>query len=202
MPRLCLYFSKAFDDPVWAGSSFSLDAPEGDHGHGHPGEWIVGRHPIADLTLAPQTISLRHCSLSYSYASDRWFVCDLGSRNGTWLNGKRLEMGNPHPLKLGDKLHLGPNPIQIVEDEHATEDHPDPQTVAGLAPLDYRTGEPPPPPAPPALPPAHPPPKTWADALHLGAEWLISPSTVMGGVYRLLILALAALVVVLVMGAL
>ena len=86
--------------------------------------------------------------------------------------------------------------IRIVEDDQDTissHDDDGPPTMVGLQPLDHRTGEPPPPTAPPA-------PKTYADALDTGLEWLINPRSRLGALVRLLVLVLAAAVVVLVMG--
>lgn len=188
MPKIALFFPPDFPDPAWAGSVYSIEAPA-DKG---AGEWVLGRHPAADLTLSVKTISARHAALTYSYAASRWSICDLGSTNSTRLNGEQLPPGDPRPVKVGDRLHLGPNLINLVEDEADTVNSE--PTIVGLAPLDHRTGEP--------LSLAPPPPKTWADTLYLGASWLIAPSTALGTLYRLIVLGLAALVTVLVMGAL
>lgn len=193
MPKITLFFPKTFDDPAWAGSSFCVDAPDGDHAHGRAGEWVIGRHPAADITLAIQSISGRHCSLAYSYAANQWSVIDLGSKNGTRVNGKLLEPGNPHPVAIGDRLHLGPNPVHLVEDEHSTEDATiEPTTIASRVPLDHRTGEP----LPPPVDPSHP--KTWQDSLHLGVMWLITPTTLLGAVVRLIVVGVAATVIVII----
>ena len=34
-----------------------------------------------------------------------WYAEDLGSTNGTWLNGLRIYA--PQPLKKGDKIRIG-----------------------------------------------------------------------------------------------
>ena len=194
MPKLTLYFPPEFDDPAWAGSSFCLDAPDGDHKHGRAGEWVIGRHPAADLTIATRTISAKHCALAYSYAADRWSIQDLGSTNGTRLNGDRLNPGDPRPVAVGDRLHLGPNLIHLVEDEADTLSDDGPTTIASSKPLDHRTGE--------TIPPTQtaPPAKTYADAVYLGVSWLFAPSTLLGKIYRLVVLAVAVVVVVAVMG--
>lgn len=99
MPKLTLYFPPEFDDPAWAGSSFCLDAPGGDHKHGRAGEWVLGRHPAADVTIASRTVSARHAAIAYSYAADRWSIQDLGSTNGTRINSELLAEGlAPHQI--------------------------------------------------------------------------------------------------------
>lgn len=193
MPKLCLFFPKDFDDPAWAGSSFCLDAPD-DPGHHRGGEWVLGRHPASDVTISVRSVSKNHAAIAYSYAANRWAATDLGSTNGTRLNGELLTPGDPRPLKIGDRLHIGPNLIQVVEDDEDTigggDDNHDPTTIIGTRPLDHRTGEP--------LPPAPTAPKTYADTLDTGLAWLLHPSTTLGALVRLAVVAAAAAVFVLV----
>nr|MBK7066529.1 FHA domain-containing protein [Deltaproteobacteria bacterium] len=52
----------------------------------------IGRSPDNDLALDPQQdldASSRHCEIAWQ--SDAWVVSDLGSRNGTFLNGARVQ---------------------------------------------------------------------------------------------------------------
>ena len=165
---------------------------------------MIGRLPTCDITIAIQSVSRRHCSLAYSYAANQWSVTDLGGKNGTRLNGELLKPGDPAPVKIGDKLHLGPNPIHLVENAQSTEEVGIPTTIGRVVPLDHRTGEPLAPPAPPAPPPPPPPappaPKTYADTLDTGLSWLLHPTTTLGALVRLAVMAAAAAVFVLVQG--
>ncbi len=61
----------------------------------------VGRHPANDLTLPDEDISRNHAYFEIR-DSVHWVVDQ--SRNGTWLNGKRMREA---PLKDGDELKLG-----------------------------------------------------------------------------------------------
>lgn len=191
MPSISISFPLEFPDAAWAGSVFAVDAPDGDHGHGRGGEWIIGRHPAADITVAPRSISACHCALSYSYGADSWHLTDLHSTNGTRLNGELLSPGDPHPVRVGDRVHIGPHLINLVEDEQDTVDS-GPTTIVGTAPLDHRTGE--------TLATAPPAPKTYADTLDTALQWLINPKTRLGALVRLLVLVIAAAVFVLVQG--
>jgi pSer/pThr/pTyr-binding forkhead associated (FHA) protein len=61
-----------------------------------------------DLTPYDQpknSVSRRHCRLYKNEAG--YFVEDLASTNGTWLNGKRLVAKKPYPLRDKDHLLLG-----------------------------------------------------------------------------------------------
>lgn len=200
MPKLCLFFPASFADENWQNCTFALEAPHQDEGRSWNGEWVLGRHPAADITLAVKSISRRHAAISYSYAADRWSVVDLASKTGTRVRHHLLEPGDPHPLVIGDRLWLGPNCVHIVEDEGDTlGDDVGEETVVDTKPLSHIPGAPPPPP-PPAPPPAAPAPKTYADSAYLAVQWVMSPTTKLGAVYRLVLLALGAIVLVLITG--
>jgi len=64
---------------------------------------IIGRDPACDLSLQDETISARHCQISYKH--NRWWAEDLGSTNGTFLNENGIE--SPVILTDGDILRLG-----------------------------------------------------------------------------------------------
>jgi two-component system cell cycle response regulator len=64
----------------------------------------LGRDPGVELPLQDERISRRHCAVTFS--NSQFFVEDLGSTNGTLLNGRRLERGR-HPLQPADRIHLG-----------------------------------------------------------------------------------------------
>src|SRR5262249_8170002 len=49
--------------------------------------WLVGRSPDCDLVAAGDGVSARHCRLT---ATARGLVEDLGSTNGTFVNGRRV----------------------------------------------------------------------------------------------------------------
>jgi hypothetical protein len=68
-----------------------------------PGEYVIGRSDDVDLRLDDISVSRRHAL--FAYLGGGWVVTDLGSRNGTWLNGWRLP--GPAPVAPGDLLDLG-----------------------------------------------------------------------------------------------
>ena len=79
-----------------------LDFPEGD--------FVVGRGPECHVRPNSELISRQHCMLLISDNAVR--VRDLGSTNGTLVNGKRVveecELGH------GDTLQLGPLVLEVV----------------------------------------------------------------------------------------
>ena len=63
----------------------------------------MGRAARADFIVDAPLVSRLHCRLSLD-ASDRVYVEDLGSTNGTWVNGRKIKRA---PLVAGDKLKVG-----------------------------------------------------------------------------------------------
>src|SRR5437667_12187943 len=65
----------------------------------------LGRDPDVELPLRDGSISRRHCRIERDDESGRYILHDLGSTNGTRVNGTR--MTDPIPLAEGDKIFLG-----------------------------------------------------------------------------------------------
>lgn len=64
---------------------------------------IIGRRHDCDLYIPLMPVSRRHCQLSQNKEALK--IRDLDSRNGTFLNGKRI---NEETLKAGDYITIGP----------------------------------------------------------------------------------------------
>jgi pSer/pThr/pTyr-binding forkhead associated (FHA) protein len=65
----------------------------------------IGRDARNDLTFASPTVSRDHAAITYR--DGRWYVEDRGSFNGTFLNGTRVQPGNPLPLRHADRIGIG-----------------------------------------------------------------------------------------------
>jgi pSer/pThr/pTyr-binding forkhead associated (FHA) protein len=62
---------------------------------------VVGRYRWCHVRIASPRVSRRHCRLTPDH--DGVLVRDLGSTNGTLINGRRVEEGVLHP---GDELSV------------------------------------------------------------------------------------------------
>jgi hypothetical protein len=69
---------------------------------GGPGELRIGRSSSCDLMLSDPTVSRRHARLIHR--GGKWVLQDLGSTNGTALNGRKVGRCE---LRPGDELLLG-----------------------------------------------------------------------------------------------
>jgi DUF1707 SHOCT-like domain/FHA domain len=65
--------------------------------------FTIGREQACDMTLADETVSRWHASLERS--AGEWLLADLGSTNGTRLNGWRVT--TPIPVQAGDMVTFG-----------------------------------------------------------------------------------------------
>ena len=64
--------------------------------------WTIGRSEAADISVTASAVSSIHARLSWE--AGEWTLEDLGSTNGTFVDGKRLE---PHvPVSVSPRCHI------------------------------------------------------------------------------------------------
>jgi pSer/pThr/pTyr-binding forkhead associated (FHA) protein len=80
-----------------------------------PDELVVGRSD-ADLVLEDQEVSRRHAVLRARTGGIE--VEDLGSRNGTWIDGEQIAV--PVVLQSGTVLRIGKSEAVLVADRRVT----------------------------------------------------------------------------------
>jgi pSer/pThr/pTyr-binding forkhead associated (FHA) protein len=74
-----------------------------------PGTIVIGRHPSCPIRVANTSVSRHHVAVSSRRG--RCHVRDLGSTNGTTLNGAPVEIAE---LRRGDRLTLGEVLVRVV----------------------------------------------------------------------------------------
>ena len=83
-----------------------------------PSKWIelkkktvIGKREDTDVVLTEGGISRNHCEI---YADrDGYYVKDLGSTNGTYVNGNKIQ--GSIRLKEGSVITLGPYRLAFIE---------------------------------------------------------------------------------------
>ena len=75
-------------------------------------EMIIGRDPTADITITDPLISRKHAKITREGTVIK--IEDLGSSNGTVINGKKLEAGNVSKLAKEDMIKLGNSIVKYL----------------------------------------------------------------------------------------
>ncbi len=70
-------------------------------------ETVLGRSQEASFQVEDDGISRKHAKIAVG-PNGKFQLVDLGSTNGTWLNGSRVELA---PLQDGDKIQIGSNTV-------------------------------------------------------------------------------------------
>src|SRR5579883_1936817 len=79
--------------PDGVSKTVTLDAPQ----------YSLGRALNNDLAF-PEDVGLSRQHLAFAQHGGDWYICDLGSKNGTFVNDVRLEEKQPRVLQLGDTV--------------------------------------------------------------------------------------------------
>ncbi len=72
-------------------------------------EIIVGRSSELDVVLVEEMVSRRHAKLTV--AGDQIYIQDLGSTNGTFVNGEKVKRSR---LQEGDRILIGTSIVKLV----------------------------------------------------------------------------------------
>jgi uncharacterized protein involved in exopolysaccharide biosynthesis len=104
-----------------AGKVFNLLGPE----------TIIGRSPSAGVRIQEGAVSIQHAKVLR--AEGRHVLVDLGSTNGTFLNGRRLEAHQPVPIAPGDSIQIAETVLAYVS--VGAEGHDPTRQLSKLAPV-------------------------------------------------------------------
>jgi diguanylate cyclase (GGDEF)-like protein len=96
-------------------------------------EVVIGRDPRCELPIGAADVSRRHARIVPD--EDGHKVVDLGSTNGTWVNGQPI---SSHKLVPGDRIELGSCVLRYLRQGEA--DAEDLAALADLARRDALTG--------------------------------------------------------------
>lgn len=92
-------------------------------GPGAPQQWplenevtTIGRLDSSDVLLADREVSRRHAQVRHD--AGQHVLVDLGSKNGTMLNGVRIDRASV--LSDGDEIRIAPRYVLLFVDSEAT----------------------------------------------------------------------------------
>ncbi len=69
-------------------------------------ENVIGRSSSVDLRIKEKTVS-KNQALLIRRSEEKWMIKDLGSTNGTMVNGRVLDPGRRYIIGAGDEISLG-----------------------------------------------------------------------------------------------
>lgn len=79
----------------------------------HEGPWLVGRTSASDFVFAHRSVSKEHCELSWG-ADGSLLVADRGSKNGSFVDGKRVLPDRPMLLWSKQVLRIGSLDVRFL----------------------------------------------------------------------------------------
>jgi hypothetical protein len=107
--RTAKQFALRFISGKYQGGEFPLPANK---------EIVVGRSSELDMVLVEDMVSRRHAKITVT--GDQIFIQDLGSTNGTFVNGEKVKRAR---LNEGDRILVGTSIIKlVVSDGELSED--------------------------------------------------------------------------------
>lgn len=87
-----------------------------------PGKrYVIGRKDNADLRIPLASVSREHAAIFFDEEEDELVIEDLGSSNGTTVNGEKSKRCELSP---GDVILVGDVPLQVVIDGHPADVQP------------------------------------------------------------------------------
>jgi len=91
-------------------------------------DFIIGRSPEVWLRINDPKDSVSRLHAKFSPVGGRWAIEDLGSRNGTWVNGDRL--ARVRILRNGDEIRFATITVLFRDPTATDEDTTKPKAVA------------------------------------------------------------------------
>jgi len=132
----------------------------------------LGRNPESnDIALHNQTVSRNH--VRFDWRNDKWHITDLGSGNGTRINGKAIKPNIETSLEPKDEVQFGDVKLMYIPPSNAAQ--PTPKLPMTFIIEPEQEAEPEPPPAPveaPKIEPLKPPVVDKTPSIQAKTEYL------------------------------
>jgi len=76
---------------------------------------VLGRNPACDVRVEHPSVSREHAVIHW--ADGQWWLRDLGSRNGSRVDGRTVQPGQPIAIARATVLHLGSVRLTLTDNE-------------------------------------------------------------------------------------
>lgn len=77
-------------------------------------EYVIGRSPDCDIIINDPSVSRVHARITHK--GNKFFIEDLKSHNGTWIDNKSIDPGKKNQVKEGTTLTLGNALLSLNKD--------------------------------------------------------------------------------------
>lgn len=72
---------------------------------------VIGRDSCCDLKLSDEFVSARHCKVFFK--NEHFYIEDLGSTNGTFIDGTEVASSTSMPIAPGQSIQIGVSVLKI-----------------------------------------------------------------------------------------
>lgn len=74
--------------------------------------WLIGRNSTCDISIRNLSISRFHAAIGFN-GTEGFYLTDLNSANGTWINRRRIDPMQRMPLHDGDLIRVASYRIEF-----------------------------------------------------------------------------------------
>jgi pSer/pThr/pTyr-binding forkhead associated (FHA) protein len=74
----------------------------------------IGKHPTNDVGCFDYSTQMSRHHAVLNWDEGAWWVRDLGTLHGTFVNGKRVAKDNPVRVNSGDRILAGGQEIELL----------------------------------------------------------------------------------------
>jgi pSer/pThr/pTyr-binding forkhead associated (FHA) protein len=74
---------------------------------------VIGRDEALLIQILDEHVSRKHMQIRYDKEKDKYFVYDMRSKHGVFVNGKKIETETP--LADNDQIHIGRTDLLFTE---------------------------------------------------------------------------------------
>lgn len=120
--RSTVFFIQAVSlgDRGFLATNLSLQRRNGIFATDIASSWSLGRGTTCAVNMRVKSVSRCHAVITH-HPQMGFLLTDLGSKNGTWVNGRQVAANSRCPLNDGDLLQFGTLEVELFVSHHQDE---------------------------------------------------------------------------------